>query len=74
MKLGLAVGAAVLLAISAFRRARNVLTPPVRRQAARQDPGARARQATTTVVSAAVVGVAVAAVVGIVWLGLELFT
>ena len=73
MKLALAAGAALLLAIAAFRRARGVLSPAPRESVARPAEGSPRGQATSALATAAVVGVAVAAVAGIVWVALELF-
>ena len=73
MKLALAAGAALLLAIAAFRRARGVLSPAPRESVARSVEGSPRGQATSALATAAVVGVAVAAVAGIVWVALELF-
>jgi len=74
MKLGLAAVAAVLLAITALRRARGVLTPAPRRATARPATGTPPGGVTNALAIAAMVGVAVAALVGIVWLTLELFS
>ena len=73
MDLGLAAGAFVLLAIVAFRRARNVRTPEARRVAARQSVRTRTRGAATTVFTVARAAVGVVALIGIVWLAVELF-
>jgi len=74
MKLGIAAGAALLLAIAAFRRARGVLSPGPRQATARPVAGSPSGQATSALATAAMVGVAVAAIVGITWVALELFT
>jgi len=74
VKLVVAAGAAWLLAIAAFRRVRGVLRPGSGRSAARPPQGNPPGQTTSVLVTAAVVGIAVAAVVGIVWAGLELLT
>lgn len=73
MDLGLAAGALVLLAIVAFRRARNVRTPEARRSAARQSRGARPPRVATAVLTVARAAVGVAALFGIGWLAWELF-
>ena len=73
MKYVVAAGAAWLLAIAALRRVRGVLRP-TGRSVARPAEGDPPGQVTSVLVTAAVVGVAVAAVVGIVWAGLELLT
>ncbi len=62
----------MLLAIAAFRRARGVLSPGARESAARPAEGTPAGQATSALVTGAMVGAAVAAIVGIVWVALEL--
>jgi hypothetical protein len=72
VKYGLALGAAVLLAIAAFRRARGVLRPGPRDSIARPAEGNPPGQATSALVTAAMVGAAVAVVIGIVWVSLEL--
>jgi hypothetical protein len=74
VKLVVAAGAAWLLAIAAFRRVRGVLRPGPGRSVARPAQGDPPGQTTSVLVTAAVVGIAVAAVVGIVWAGLELLT
>lgn len=74
MKIALAMGAAVLLALAAFRRARGVLRPGPRASTARSPEGNPPGLATNSLVGAAIAGVAVIAVVGIVWVGLELLT
>ncbi len=74
MKLALAAGAALLLAIAAFRRARGVLRPGPRESMARPAEGTPPGQAASVLGTAAMVGAAVAVVVAIMWLGLELFT
>jgi hypothetical protein len=74
VKLAFGAGAALLLAIAAFRRARGVVSPAPRRAVARPAEGPPPGQATSALATAAVVGVAVAAVVGIVWAALELFS
>jgi hypothetical protein len=77
--LALAAGALVLLGIVAFRRARNVRTPEARRAESRRSPGARqsarmrTRRAATTVLTVARAGVGVLALIGVVWLAVELF-
>jgi len=73
MKLGLGAVAAVLLAIAAFRRARGVLKPAPQRTTARPAAGTPSGQATSALATAAIVGGAVAALIGIVWVTLELF-
>ena len=74
MKYVLAAGAAWLLAIAALRRVRGVLRPGAGQSVARPVEGNPPSQATSALVTAAIVGVAVAAVIGIVWVGLELLT
>jgi hypothetical protein len=74
VKTALGMGAAVLLAIAAFRRARGVLRPGPRTSAARSAEGNPPGLAAGTIGTAAMVAVGVAAVVGIVWVTLELFT
>jgi len=74
VKLLVAAGAAWLLAIAAFRRVRGVLRPSPGRSVARPPLGDPPGRAASVLVTAAVVGIAVAAVVGIVWAGLELLT
>jgi hypothetical protein len=76
--LGLAAGAFVLLAIVAFRRARNVRTPEVRRaagpqSASRQSAGIRTRRTATAVLTFARTAVGVLGLIGVVWLAVELF-
>lgn len=68
------MGAALLLAIAAFRRVRGVLPPGPRSSVARSTEGNPPGLATSTLGTAAMVGLGVAAVVGIVWVGLELLT
>lgn len=68
------MGAAFLLAIAAFRRVRGVLSPGPGAAVARPAEGAPPGLAAHTLGTAALVGVGVAAVVGIVWVGLELLT
>ena len=63
----------MLLAITAFRRLRGVVSPAPRRATARPAEGPPPGQATSALATAAFVGVTVAAVVGIVWVALELF-
>lgn len=74
MKMALALGAALLLAMAAFRRARGVLRPGPRAAVARSPEENPAGLATSGLAGAAIAGVAVVAVVGIVWIGLELLT
>ena len=74
MKFALAMGAALLLALAAFRRARGVLAPGPRGSAARSAEANPPGLAASTLGTAAMVGVGVAAVIGVVWLGLELLT
>lgn len=74
MKIALAMGAALLLAIAAFRRVRGVLPPGPQTSVARSAEGNPPGLAASTLGTAAMVGVGVAAVVGIVWAGLELLT
>ena len=62
----------MLLAIAAFRRARGVLSPGPLESVARPAEGTPPGQATSVLVTAATVGAAVAAIVGIVWVALEL--
>jgi hypothetical protein len=62
VKAAVAVVAGLLLVIVAFRRARGVLTPDVRRIEARQNISLRR------------VGVGLTALVAIVWLTRQLFT
>lgn len=64
----------MLLAIAAFRRARCVLPPGPRASVARSAEGNPPGLAAGTLGTAAMVAVGVAAVVGIVWVGLELLT
>lgn len=64
----------MLLAIAAFRRARGVLRPGPRTSVARSGEGNPPGLAASTLGTAAMVGVGVAVVVGIVWVGLELLT
>jgi hypothetical protein len=72
VKFALALGAAVLLAIAAFRRARGVLRPGARESIARSAEGDPPGQATTALVTAAIVGAGVTVVIGIVWVAVEL--
>ena len=74
MKFALAMGAAMLLAIAAFRRARGVLRPGPQASVARSAEGSPPGLAPSMLGTAAMVGVGVAVVVGIVWVGLELLT
>jgi hypothetical protein len=74
MDVAWAVGAAVLLAIVAFRRRRRVATPEARRAAARQAIGTRSRRFVTSSLTAGRVAIGVAALAGIVWLTRQLFT
>ena len=74
MDVAWAVGAAVLLAIVAFRRGRRVATPEARRAAARQAIGTRSRRLVTFSLTVVRVAVGVAALAGIVWLTKQLFT
>jgi hypothetical protein len=74
VKFALAMGAAMLLALAAFRRARGVLRPGPHASAARSPEENPAGLATNTLVGAAIAGVAVVAVIGIVWVVLELLT
>ncbi len=74
MKLALAAGAALLLVIAAFRRARGVLSPGRRESVARPVEGPPPGQTASLLVTAAMVGAAVAVVIAIVWVGLELLT
>lgn len=74
MKLAITMGAALLLAMAAFRRARGVLRPGPRTSAARSPEGNPPGLTSSSLVGAAIAGVAVVAVVGIVWIGLELLT
>ena len=74
MKFALAAGAALLLAIAAFRRARGVLRPGLRESVARPAEGTPPGLATSVLATAAMVGAAVAVVVAVVWIGLELLT
>jgi hypothetical protein len=60
MDLGLAAGAFLLLAIVAFRRVRNVRAP-------------EARPAATTVLPVTRAAAGVLALIGVVWLAVELF-
>ena len=73
MDVAWAVGAAVLLAIVAFRRGRRVATPEARRAAARQAIGTRSRRFVTFSLTVARVAIGVAALAGIVWLTKQLF-
>ena len=68
------MGAALLLAMAAFRRARGVLRPGMRASVARSPKGNPPGLTSSSLVGAAIAGVAVVAVVGIVWVGLELLT
>lgn len=74
MDIALALVAALLLALVAFRRARDVVTPEARRAAARQSLRSRSRRAATAFLTVARAAVGVAALAGIVWLARELFT
>jgi hypothetical protein len=74
VKLALAAGAALLLAIAAFRRARGVLRPGSFESVARPAEGSPPGQTTSALATAAMVGAVVAGVIGIVWVGLELLT
>ena len=74
MDTGLAVGAAVLLAIVAFRRARGVLTPEARRAETRQAIGTRSRRLLTAVLTLARAAVGLAALASVIWLTFHLFT
>jgi hypothetical protein len=74
VKLAITMGAALLLAMAAFRRARGVLRPRMRTSVARSPEGNPPGLAASGLVGAAIAGVAVVAVVGIVWVGLELLT
>jgi hypothetical protein len=74
MKLAITLGAALLLALAAFRRARGVLRPGPRTSAARSPEGNPSGLASSALAGAAIAGIAVVAVIGIVWIGLELFT
>jgi hypothetical protein len=74
MKFAITMGAALLLAAAAFRRARGVLRPGPRTSAARSPEGNPPGLATSVLAGAAIAGMAVVAVIGIVWVGLELFT
>lgn len=67
------MGAALLLAIAAFRRVRGVLRPAPGASVARSAEGDPPGMATSALATAAMVGVAVAALIGIVWVTLELF-
>ena len=62
----------MLLAIAALRRARGVLSPGPGESVARPAQGTPPGQTTSALVTAAMVGAAVAVVVGIVWIALEL--
>lgn len=68
------MGAALLLAIAAFRRVRGVLPPGPQTSVARSAEGNPPGLAASTLGTATMVGVGVAAVVVIVWAGLELLT
>jgi hypothetical protein len=68
-----AAGAAFLLAMVAFRRARQVVTPEARRAAARQEAGSRSRRAVLAALTVVRVIVGLAALGGIVWLTRKLF-
>jgi hypothetical protein len=68
------MGAALLLAMAAFRRARGVLRPGMGTSVARSPEGNPPGLAASGLVGAAIAGVAVVAVIGIVWVGLELLT
>ena len=72
--MALAMGAALLLAMAAFRRARGVLRPGPQTSVARSVEGNPTGLAASTLGTAAMVGVGVGAVVAIVWAGLELLT
>jgi predicted histidine transporter YuiF (NhaC family) len=74
MDTAVAVVAGLLLAVVAFRRGRRVLTPQARRVANREAIGSRSRRFATAVLTVARAAVAVAALVGIVWLTKRLFT
>jgi hypothetical protein len=71
--LGLAAGAFFLLAIVAFRRVRRVRTPEARRSGARRSVRTGTRRAATTVLTFARAAVGVVALIGVVWLAVELF-
>jgi hypothetical protein len=73
MDAALAIGAGVLLAVVAFRRARRVRTPEGRRATARQVAGSRSRRAALVGLAVIRVAVGVTAMAGIVWLARELF-
>ena len=70
----MAVAAAVVLAMVAFRRARGVVYPEVRRAQTRQAIGTRSRRFLTACLTLARAAVGVAALAGIVWLTFQLFT
>jgi hypothetical protein len=74
MDAGVAVVAGLLLAIVAFRRRRRVRTPEARRAATREALGTRPRRIAMAALTVARAGVGVAALVGIVWLTIRLFT
>ena len=74
MKLAITVGAALLLAIAAFRRARGVLRPGGRTSVARSPEPNPPGLAMSALVGAAITVISVLAVTAIVWMGLELFT
>jgi hypothetical protein len=74
VKAGVAAAAAVVMAMVAFRRVRGVARPEIRRAQTRQAIGTRSRRFLTAVLVVARVAVGVAALAGIVWLTLHLFT
>ncbi|HUP70552.1 MAG TPA: hypothetical protein VM142_12175 [Acidimicrobiales bacterium] len=73
MDAAVALGAGFLLALVAFRRARRVRTPEVRRVEARSAAGPRSRRLALAVLAVLRVAVGVLAMAGIVWLARELF-
>jgi hypothetical protein len=73
MDAALAIGAGFLLAVVAFRRARRVRTPEVRRAVARQVPRSRSRRVALVALAVIRVAVGVTAMAGIVWLTRNLF-
>jgi len=74
VKAELAVAAAVVMVMVAFRRVRGVARPEVRRAQTRRAIGTRSRRFLTAVLAVARVAVGVAALAGIVWLTRQLFS
>lgn len=74
MKIALATGAALLLAIAALRRVRGVLRPGPRTSVARSAEADPPGLAAGMVGAAAMAAAGVVVVIAIVWAGLELLT